>query len=156
MDSLPLSYVGSPFTPSRCPQVAFLILSHGTRLVSITTAMYLLQGLAFYRRSLPPLLEVSLEQTGWQVQMNMESLQLTCTPLRRALFIPKSFLMPEVHDNMLKTCDYLLHKSIIYYVCKYNEFGRESSLKAQLNDLKRCNNGNNICFKLGVGDTRGN
>ena len=64
--------------------------------------------------------------------------------------------MPEVHDNMLKTCDYLLHKSIIYYVCKYNEFGRESSLKAQLNDLKRCNNGNNICFKLGVGDTRGN
>ena len=33
--------------------------------------------------------------------------------------------------------------------------GRVASLKAQLNDLKRSNKGNNICFKLDVGDTGG-
>ena len=40
-------------------------------------------------------------------------------------FFPNQ-LMPEVHDIVLKTCDYLLHQSIKYYVRKYNEFGRES------------------------------
>ena len=144
---------GKPFTTSSCPQFAFLILSYGARPVSITRAACLRQGLAFYRRTLPPPLQVSLEQTRWQVQVNLESLQLTCTLW--GVFSQTSWCLRFMILCLRHVITYYISQLNITYANIMSLEGRVASLKAQLNDLKRFNKGNNICFKLGVGDSGG-
>ena len=151
--SLPWVPPGKPVTMSSCPQFAFLILSYGARPVSITRAACLRQGLAFYRRTLPPPLQVSLEQTRWQVQVNLESLQLTCTLW--GVFSQTSWCLRFMILCLRHVITYYISQLNITYANIMSLEGRVASLKAQLNDLKRFNKGNNICFKLGVGDSGG-